>query len=86
MVRVATALLLGLLAPAATGVVAAEPARLPATRAEARIEGRSVPDIPLQLANGDERMLSELGQGQALLVTFFYGRCAGVCQPFLEWD
>ncbi len=85
MVRVATALLLGLLAPAATGVVAAEPARLPATRAEARIEGRSVPDIPLQLANGDERMLSELGQGQALLVTFFYGRCAGVCQPFLEW-
>lgn len=77
---VATALL-----ATAAMVVAAEPAPLSATRTEARLEGRALPDIPLRLANGHERMLSELGQGEALLVTFFYGRCSGVCQPFLEW-
>ena len=79
----AATLLLGLLAPVSTR--AAAPPPLPATRAEARIEGRAVPDIRLRLAGGRQRMLSELSQGQALLVTFFYRRCAGVCTPFLEW-
>lgn len=74
----------GLLALAAT-LAAAEIAPPPATRAEARLEGRAVPDIPLQLADGREGMLSDLSQDRALLVTFFYRRCAGVCMPFLEW-
>jgi cytochrome oxidase Cu insertion factor (SCO1/SenC/PrrC family) len=82
--RLISLLLPALLALAAT-LAAAEIAPPPATRAEARLEGRAVPDIPLRLADGHERMLSDLSQGQALLVTFFYRRCAGVCMPFLEW-
>ncbi|AMN47752.1 hypothetical protein ACG33_11720 [Steroidobacter denitrificans] len=70
--------------PTAT-LAATEIAPLPATGAEARLEGRPVPDIPLQLADGRKRMLSDLSREQALLVTFFYRRCAGVCMPFLEW-
>jgi len=80
----ATALLVALPVLAATPAVAQSPL-LPSTRAEARIEGRAVPDIALRLADGRERMLSELGRNQALLVTFFYRRCAGVCTPFLQW-
>lgn len=80
----AAALLVGLSALAAAPAAAQAPL-LPATRAEARIEGRAVPDIALRLADGRERMLSELGRNQALLVTFFYRRCAGVCTPFLQW-
>lgn len=79
------ALLLGLLAPMAAAAPAGEPAEVPATRAEARIEGRAVPDIPLQLADGSQRTLYGLSQERALLVTFFYRRCAGVCTPFLQW-
>jgi len=80
----AAALLLGLFA-SAIARAAVELPPLPATRAEARIEGRAVPDIPLRMPDGRDRMLSELGQGKALLVTFFYRRCTGVCTPFLEW-
>jgi len=85
--RLLASLLLGLLTAcevAASG--ASTPAQtLPTTRAEARIEGRAVPDIPLQLADGHERTLFELGDERALLVTFFYRRCTGVCTPFLQW-
>lgn len=70
--------------PASPGGVAQTPP-MSATGAEARIEGRTVPDIPLQLADGSERMLAELGRNRALLITFFYRRCAGVCTPYLEW-
>lgn len=85
MQRIAAALLFGLLGPVAARA-AAEPApMLPATRAEARIEGHAVPDIPLRLSDGRELTLFELGRDQALLVTFFYRRCTSVCTPFLQW-
>lgn len=73
---------LSALAPMALGV---ELETLPTVRAEARVEGRAVPDIPLRLADGREVMLADLGREQDLLVTFFYQRCAGVCTPFLQW-
>lgn len=77
-------LLIGLLMPAlAAGTQA--PGSMAAARAESRLEGRLVPDIPLRLSDGRELMLSELGRGQDLLLTFFYRRCAGVCTPFLHW-
>lgn len=69
---------------AAEGAATAAPA-LSATQAQARIEGRAVPDIPLRLADGRETTLFELGRERALLVTFFYSRCTGVCTPFLQW-
>jgi len=80
-------LLLGLLAPTlpSRGQEYQELETLSTTRAESRIEGRAVPDIPLRLADGREVMLSEFGRGQNLLLTFFYRRCAGVCTPFLQW-
>lgn len=82
--RHTAALLLGLSALATAPVAAGTPP-LSATRAEAQLEGRAVPDIPVQLADGRTRMLSDLGRERALLVTLFYRRCAGVCTPFLQW-
>lgn len=73
---------LSMLASMASGT---EHEALPTSRTEARLEQRTVPDIPLRLADGRQVMLSELGRGQNLLVTFFYRRCAGVCTPFLNW-
>jgi cytochrome oxidase Cu insertion factor (SCO1/SenC/PrrC family) len=58
---------------------------LSTARAEARIEGRALPDILLHLADGSRVTLAEVGRGQDLLVTFYYRRCAGVCTPFLQW-
>lgn len=81
----AALLLAGLSTLASTALLGADFETLPTSRAEARLEGRAVPDIPLRLADGREVMLSELGRGQNLLVTFFYQRCAGVCTPFLSW-
>jgi cytochrome oxidase Cu insertion factor (SCO1/SenC/PrrC family) len=82
----ATLLLVAALAavgPAETG--SKPPANEPRARIEARLEGRRVPDIPLQLADGRSTTLAELGRRTPLLVTFFYRRCAGVCTPFLHW-
>ncbi len=67
------------------GAAHAQAPELPASRAEARIEGRVLPELPLRLADGQTRLLSELGRDQDLLLTFFYRRCAGVCAPFLQW-
>lgn len=77
-------LLIGALFPALAAATQALDS-MAATRAEARLEGRVVPDIPLRLSDGRELMLSEVGRGQDLLLTFFYRRCAGVCTPFLQW-
>lgn len=79
----ATAVLLGLLV--AVGAQATEQRPLSAVRAEGRIEGRTVPDIPLKLADGRKLTLSELAEEQALLVTLYYRRCTGICTPFLMW-
>lgn len=54
-------------------------------RAESRLTGRIVPDIPLTLADGRRVQISELWRGKPLLVTFYYRHCAGSCQPFLSW-
>lgn len=53
--------------------------------AESRLLNRSIPDIPLQLADGRTVTMSSLWQDKPLLVTFFYGRCHGICIPFLAW-
>lgn len=82
----ASLLLLAALAtagPPAAG--AGDSADVPTARIEARLEGRQVPDIPLQLADGRRTTLAALGRDKPLLVTFFYRRCAGVCTPFLQW-
>lgn len=79
------ALLLGPLLAAAQAAQVPQLSQLPASRAEARIEGRALPALPLRLADGSAHMLSELGRDQDLLLTFFYRRCAGVCVPFLQW-
>jgi len=55
------------------------------SRAEARVAGRTVPDIALRLADGRALHLSALAADEPLLVTFFYRRCTGVCTPMLEW-
>lgn len=62
-------------------------AELPETvsRAEGRLLNRSVPDIPLQLADGRTVAMSSLWQDKPLLVTFFYRNCHGICSPFLAW-
>lgn len=83
--RLARSALLGLLLPLAVLAAEEEPVATSTARVESRIEGRSVPDIPLRLADGSGRMLSELARDRALLVTFFYRRCTGVCTPFLQW-
>lgn len=56
-----------------------------AIRAEARLTGRTVPDIPLTLADGRRVQLAELWRDRPLLLTFYYRRCPGICTPFLEW-
>lgn len=82
--RAAFGVLLGLLALLVTAAAAERPP-LSASAAEARLEGRAVPDLRLQLADGRERMLFELGRERTLLVTLYYRRCTGVCTPFLQW-
>ncbi len=57
----------------------------PTTRAEAALAGRVLPDIELTLADGRRARLAQLWREQALLLTFYYRRCAGTCTPFLEW-
>jgi len=56
-----------------------------AARVEGRLIGRTVPDVPLTLADGRSVQLSELWTDKPLLVTFYYRRCPGICTPFLEW-
>ncbi len=72
-------------APVHAAPDAAAAAQASAARAEGRLAGRVVPDIPLTLADGRRVQLSELWRDKPLLVTFYYRRCAGVCMPFLEW-
>lgn len=71
------------------GAMAAESAVLPSqpgtARAESRLAGRVVPDIPLTLADGRQLQLSELWRDKPLLVTFYFRRCVGSCTTFLEW-
>ncbi|MCC7463343.1 MAG: SCO family protein [Gammaproteobacteria bacterium] len=71
-----------LAAPAVTGADASE---LGTARAESRLAGRRVPDIPLTLQDGRRVQLSELWRDRPLLVTFYYRRCPTICMPFLEW-
>lgn len=52
-------------------------------RTESRIERRSVPDIALQLADGQQVRISSLWRDRPLLLTFFFRSCAGICTPFL---
>jgi cytochrome oxidase Cu insertion factor (SCO1/SenC/PrrC family) len=73
-----------LLISAATAGVSAEPPDA-VSRPESRLLNRSIPDIPLQLADDRTTTMSSLWQDKPLLVTFFYGRCHGICTPFLEW-
>lgn len=80
----AAALLLAILA-FGVDAQAVDPAAIPTARAEARLSGREVPDIPLTLADGRQTTLAELGRSGPLLVTFFYRRCSGMCTPFLQW-
>jgi cytochrome oxidase Cu insertion factor (SCO1/SenC/PrrC family) len=54
------------------------------SRAENRLVGRGVPDIPLRLAQGTAIDLLALSGDKPLLITFFYHRCKGICTPFLE--
>lgn len=68
---------------AATGAAGAD--EVGAARAESRLAGRAVPDIPLTLADGRRVQLAELWRDKPLLVTLYYRRCAGICMPFLEW-
>jgi len=82
LVRVSAACLLAVLAVTA-GAGAEPPAAV--SRAEGRLLNRSVPDIPLRLADGRTVALSSLWQDKPLLVTFFYAQCHGICTPFLAW-
>jgi len=82
-VRVAFAILLLLLATAAP--CATPDPGVSAQRQEGRLVGRSIPDIPLRLADGSSARLSALANGKPLLVAFFYRRCTGICTPFLQW-
>jgi cytochrome oxidase Cu insertion factor (SCO1/SenC/PrrC family) len=56
-----------------------------APRSEGQLIGRTLPDIPLTLADGRSVRLSELWGDKPLLLTFYYRRCPGICTPFLEW-
>jgi len=77
----AACLLAVLVAPA--GVGAEPPGAVSPT--ESRLLNRSVPDVPLQLADGRTVSMSSLWQDKPLLVTFFYRNCHGICSPFLGW-
>ena len=70
-------------AMAATVVSAERPESV--SQAESRLLTRSIPDIPLQLADGRTMAISSFWRDKPLLVTFFYQRCHGICTPFLTW-
>jgi cytochrome oxidase Cu insertion factor (SCO1/SenC/PrrC family) len=50
---------------------------------EANLVGHSIPDAELQLSDGSVTRLSTLWHDQPLLLTLFYRRCTGTCQPLL---
>lgn len=54
-------------------------------RAEQRLVGRVVPDVVLTLSDGGMARLSSLSSARPLLLTLYYRRCPGVCQPWLAW-
>lgn len=71
--------------PAHSAPEVAEPRAGLTARAEDRLTGRVLPDIPLTLGDGRSVRLSDLWRNERLLLTFYYRRCPGVCTPFLEW-
>ena len=65
--------------------VAAQSSAPGVDRAESRLTGRSVPDIPIVMADGQRAQLSDRWRDKPLLLTFYYRRCTGICVPFLQW-
>lgn len=51
---------------------------------EARPLLRRVPDVAVNLPDGDTVQLSALWAEKPLLLTFFYQQCTGTCSPFLR--
>jgi len=79
--RVAAVLLLGLPLAGAGSPGSQETGT---AREESRLSGRAVPEIDLQLADGQVTRLSALSSDKPLLLSFFYRRCTGICRPFLR--
>ncbi|MCC7405253.1 MAG: SCO family protein [Bdellovibrionales bacterium] len=52
-------------------------------RTEAKGLYKSLPDIPVQIANGQTQPLSSFWKDKPVLLTLFYRRCSGSCSPFL---
>ena len=50
---------------------------------EERLLNAPVPDIWLTTTSGSRVRLSQVAPGRALVLTFVFTRCAGVCSPFL---
>lgn len=50
---------------------------------EASLVNRTVPDVELHLEDGRLTRLSALWSDRALLLTLFYRRCTGTCEPLL---
>ncbi len=50
---------------------------------EARLTGRQIPDVELRLDDGRVMRLSALWRDRPLLLTLFYRRCTGTCEPLL---
>jgi len=44
---------------------------------------KTVPDIEVILTNGQHERVSQLWKDRPLMVTFFFTRCTGSCNPFL---
>lgn len=72
-------------APRLAAAATTRPNAAQVARAESRLGGRTVPDIPVTLADGRRVQLADLWRDGPLLLTFYYRRCTGTCTPFLEW-
>lgn len=51
---------------------------------EERVVQKSLPDIPVTLADGRQVALSSLWRERPLFLTLVFTRCYGVCSPFLR--